>query len=145
MHIRQATADDAAALAELSSQFGYSASEQQVLERLGAMRESNEHLVLVACLDDGQIAGWIHVFLAHRVESDCFAELGGFVVDRQHRRGGIGRLLLDQAEEWAVGRGAHRLRVRSRTARQEVHGFFKRLGFAPAKEQLVLDKQLDGD
>lgn len=141
--IRHAVSEDSAALAELSAELGYPSSAEQTASRLVAILSSDEHLVLVAGLADGSVIGWVHVFLALRVESDPFAELGGFVVTEQYRGQGIGRSLLHAAEEWVAGRGIGKLRVRSRSTRREAHAFYERLGFSRTKEQLVLDKSMD--
>jgi len=85
----------------------------------------------------------MHVFLAFRVESDPFAEIGGFVVTEQHRGRGIGRLLLVAAEDWAKNHGIKKLRVRTRSTRLDAQVFYERLGFSQTKEQPVLDKSIE--
>jgi GNAT superfamily N-acetyltransferase len=97
--------------------------------------------VFVACTA-GKVVGWVHVFLALRVESDQFAELGGFVVSRKYRRSGIGRQLLAAAEEWVVSRGVAKLRVRSRSDRNDARVFYEKLGFSTTKVQNVFDKPM---
>lgn len=87
-----------------------------------------------------QIVGLIHIFLARRIESEPFAELGGLVVAESHRRRGIGRRLLARAEEWSAGCGVAKLRVRVRSDRNEACTFYRNLGFMKAKEQGVFDK-----
>lgn len=140
--IRTAVEGDSRALAELSVQLGYPTSNAQALERLRSILYSDEHLVLVASQSDGAVIGWVHVFLALRIESDRFAELGGFVVNENHRNRGIGRMLLRAAEEWVVDRGVAKLRVRSRSTRQDAHAFYERLGFRSTKQQHVFDKPM---
>lgn len=142
MTIRRATVADAPVIAELSRQLGYPTSLTQATDRLGVVLTSKEHAVLVGCSADRSVVGWIHVFLALRVESDPFAELGGFVVAEQHRGRGIGKRLLAAAEGWAVGQCVPKLRVRSRSGRTEAIAFYERQDFVRTKEQSVLDKPL---
>lgn len=140
--VRGAALDDAAALAELSRQLGYPASAVEVAMRLAPMLASDDHLVVVACAHDEGVVGWAHVFLARRVESAPFAELGGLVVEQSVRGRGVGRRLVAAAEAWAVERGVLKLRVRTRVERTDAAAFYPRLGFDPTKDQRVFDKRL---
>lgn len=143
--LRQATRKDAPAIADLSVQLGYPDPTRQTPQRLEFLILSPDHVVFVACLVDGTVVGWCHAFLAYRVESDPFTELGGIVVDEKHRGQGIGWSLLGAVEDWVRDRGISKLRVRSRSERVKTHGFFGRLGFQLVKGQHVFDKILDPD
>ncbi len=140
--IRNATLDDAAALSELSGTLGYPSSTREVLDRLEPITRSQDDSVLVACMPDGSVVAWAHIFLARRVEADMFAELGGLVVAEDRRRMGIAGALVTAAETWAAARGATRIRVRSRSSRTGAHAFYSKRGFARIKEQEVFEKIL---
>jgi len=140
--IRGATRNDAPKLAEMATQLGYPTSERQARTRLEALLESQRDAVLAACLADGSMLGWIHVFLALRIESQMFAELGGLVVREEHRGLGIGTLLACAAESWAAERGAVKLRVRCRSNRVDALAFYERRGFVKTKDQSVLDRTI---
>jgi len=143
--IRRATMDDSSALADLSTQLGYPTSQIQSANRLDVILDSKEHAILVTCLADGTVVGWVHAFLAFRVESDPFAEIGGFIVTEEFRRQRIGKCLLAAVEEWVIQNGVTKLRVRSRSNRVDTHTFFERLGFSKSKQQHVFDKSLKTD
>ena len=139
--IRPASIDDAHSIASLSRQLGYPASKADLEDRLASLLSDPDHAVFVALLGT-VVVGWIHVFVAHRVESETFAEIGGFVVDQRCRRRRIGRVLLAVAEDWAKEKAVRKLRVRSRSEREDARGFYESLGFTAIKEQRVFDKQL---
>ena len=140
--IRKATLDDSSALADLSTQLGYPATARQISNRLGIILNSKEHAILIACLANRFVVGWVHVFLTFRIESDPFAELGGFVVAEGSRRRGIGKSIWAEVEKWVVQNGITKIRVRSRSNRLEAHGFYERLGFSKSKHQHVFDMSL---
>lgn len=142
-NFREAHTDDAGAIALLCGELGYPTSEAQARNRLASVLGSDRDCALVAVTSDGSVVGWIHIFLASRILSDRFAELGGFVVAADHRGRGIGTKLLAEAESWAVQRGALQFRIRSRSARTDAHRFYERLGFRRTKTQHVFDKSLD--
>ena len=143
MKIRKALLEDAPQLAELSSQFGYPTTTLQSKDRLGILLKSNEHVVLVACNPVNKVVGWVHIFMALRLESDGFAEIGGIVVSEEYRGSGIGKDLLKASGKWAADNGVQKLRIRSRSTRSDTHAIFEHLGFEKTKEQYVFDKQID--
>ena len=110
VHLRRATIEDAPDIRALSAQLGYPDPSSRTVGRLEVILGEKDHAVLVACLADESVVGWIHVFVAHRLESDAFAELGGFVVAENQRGHGIGRLLLPAAEKWVLDQGLGKLR-----------------------------------
>lgn len=140
--IRAAVENDAASVALLSAELGYPASTEETKGRLTPLLASDRNAVFVAQSSDGLVVGWIHVFVARRVESGPFAELGGFVVRDGYRGRGIGRRMLAAAEAWALAQGVGKLRVRTRTTRKAAPAFYRRLGFASSKEQTVFDKRI---
>lgn len=134
--IRPAHPHDAAAFAELSGQLGYPATEEDLLGRLMVLCGQADHLVLAA-EKQGRVVGWLHAFVAQRIESPAFAEIGGMVVDASARGQGIGQQLVRAAVAWAHAQGLSSLRVRSNVVRTETHTFYLRLGFTSSKAQKV--------
>lgn len=142
MKIRPAQISDLSKITELSTQLGYPVSREDVEIRLREMLPKDDHIILVACQKENTVVGWIHAFLAYRIESALFAELGGFVVDEDHRGQGIGKQLLKAVEDWCRTREVGKLRVRTRADREDAHGFYETAGFQRTKTQLIFDKLL---
>src|SRR4051812_17255308 len=92
--IRQAVESDAAELARLTTQLGYPVSEESMQARLAPIIARPDHRLLVAETPGRGLAGWIHAFRSHLMESDSRVEIGGLVVDERWRRSGIGRKLV---------------------------------------------------
>ncbi|MGD8328256.1 MAG: GNAT family N-acetyltransferase [Acidobacteriota bacterium] len=145
IRIRRAQSDDAESLAHLSGELGYPAAAAAVAQRLAVLLDRGDHAVLVAESAEGRVLGWAHAFVAHRLESPSFAEIGGLVVSEGVRGQGIGRCLVAAAERWARNRGLGAIRVRSNVVREEAHAFYRRLGYENLKEQAVFRKSLDAD
>ena len=140
--VRVASVGDAEAIGRLSDQLGYPADDDMLRKRLSALLGSTLDSVYVAETDDA-VVGWIHVFASVKLESVAMAELGGLVVDEDHRGRGIGERLLQEAEGWAQRLGLSKIRVRTRATRTEAHKFYAREGYRRVKLQHVLDKELD--
>ena len=126
---RSARAGDAPSVAALVTQLGYESTSEEVAQRLARVLARSD--------------GWVHVELAEYVESGPFAAIGGLVVDRVHRRQGIGAALMAGAEAWARQQGCGVMRLWSSTTRTPAHRFYEGLGYAQVKTQYSFVKPLD--
>lgn len=140
--IRRARKEDAAAIADLAGQLGYPSTREQVERRLERVLPDAAHAVFVAQAPGGKMAGWMHVFGYHVLEADPRAEVAGLVVDAAQRGGGVGRLLMQQAEQWAREKGYTAVNLRSNIVRHEAHAFYQRIGYEMPKTQHVFRKDV---
>lgn len=139
--VRLATMQDAARLAELCGQLGYPSTTEEVERRLRLILPDQESAVFIA-ESGGNVVGWIDVFVSRLVETDQHAEIGGFVVDEGCRSQGVGRLLLERAEEWARAEGCSVMTLRSNVIREKAHTFYQNSGYAVVKTQKAFRKTL---
>jgi GNAT superfamily N-acetyltransferase len=142
MKIRRARRSDAARIGELSGQLGYPATAAQIARRFRGLRPAAQHAVFVADLPSSGVAGWIHVTVAHLVDSDTRAEVNGLVVAEGQRSLGAGARLLEAAEEWSRKRGCRSMSVRSNVIRERAHKFYERQGYEHYKSQKAFRKSL---
>jgi GNAT superfamily N-acetyltransferase len=140
--VRAAKVADARAIALLLEELGYPAEPEVVSERLLRLLARSDCLVAVAQSDDGEICGWIQAYSSEVLESGFRVEIAGLVTAKAWRRRGIGRLLVEWAESWAVGQGAQFVLVRSNVKRSESHAFYPALGYANTKTQSVYRKRI---
>lgn len=143
MLIRNAQITDSVEIARLSSQLGYEALVTEVLKRLEKLLANDDNAVYVMEENNGQITGWVHVHGRHLIEAQSFAEIGGLVVDENHRRKGIGEQLMRKCEEWARITGYQEVRLRSGGHRKDAHEFYKRIGYNNVKWQEVFSLKLN--
>ncbi|MGH7485056.1 MAG: GNAT family N-acetyltransferase [bacterium] len=144
MTIRPARPEDAAVIAGLATQLGYPNYPEEVALRLRDVLTQPVSAVLVAEGEDGTVIGYGHVFGAHRVDSDPFAEIGALVVDETRRSRGTGAALVAAMEAWAVEHGYREIRVRSNVVRERAHAFYDRLGFGRVKRQQIFARPISG-
>jgi GNAT superfamily N-acetyltransferase len=142
LKIRRARQSDAEQVAALSGQLGYPATPAQILQRMKGLKPSSEHAVFVADFPGTGIVGWLHVSVAHLIDSETRAEVNGLIVGEGQRSLGAGALLLDAAEKWARQRGCMAMNVRSNVIRERAHKFYERQGFEHYKTQKAFRKAL---
>ena len=141
-NIRLAWAEDAERIAVLCQQLGYPASQEEVQRRLNQIQQDEQHAVYVAELPDGRVVGWVHVHVCQLVVADPQAEIGGLVVDEGYRRCGVGRLLMQQAEQWAREKECWAIYLRSNAVRKDAHVFYEETGYSNVKTSMAFRKAL---
>ena len=145
MVIRPSLPKDADAISSLSSQLGYPLPPHEAAVFQDSLLQLPDHLVLVAEDAEGQVRGWVHVFISRRLFVPGFAELGGLVVHNGHRQSGIGSALLAKAEEWAIAAGCPVFRIRTNTKRLDADIFYRSAGYELSKTQSVFEKALPSE
>ena len=142
IEIRNIKRIDEEAIAKLAGQLGYPTSVHELRERLAQILEDENQAVFVAESPEMEVVGWVHVFKAHRLVVEPFAEIGGLVVIEEWRASGVGRALLKTAETWARDRVVSGMRVRSNIIREGAQRFYEHLGYNNVKTQNVFLKEL---
>lgn len=142
LEIRECQLSDANALAHLSAQLGYAVPADEMQRRLTHISNDPKHAVLVACLESGEVVGWIDVGIVFHLQSGAYCEIGGLVVSDAVRGKGIGRELVVAAEQWATARGLKKVLVRSNAIRADAHRFYLRENYTMVKTSAVFEKKL---
>jgi GNAT superfamily N-acetyltransferase len=127
-HVRDAKPSDAPRLVELITFLGHPIDEKTVRKNLTALKKTGD-TPLVATLD-GKVVGMCGV--SKRIVIHRPAPLGritALVVDEAAQGHGIGKLLVEAAEEWCQKGGCQLLEVTSNDRRTEAHAFYRHLGY----------------
>jgi N-acetylglutamate synthase-like GNAT family acetyltransferase len=141
VQIRPPRTADAQQLSVLNRQLGYATEIEELVSRINKLSELHEHFVAVAEVD-GTVVGWVQAEHRFSMETGDKAELVGLIVGAATRRSGVGRLLVQAAENWATDRGLLSVVVRSNVIRPESHSFYRRIGYRQSKTQHVYAKPL---
>jgi GNAT superfamily N-acetyltransferase len=140
--VRPPKAQDHGKIAKLACQLGYPSTPDEIRARIERARRRAQSAVLVAEGPDGEVVGWVGVYVFRSVETDPYVEISGLVVDENVRSRGIGRVLLQAADEWALGQGCDEIAVHSNVIRKRAHAFYEQNGYLLRKTQAVLHKRL---
>jgi GNAT superfamily N-acetyltransferase len=141
IRIREITPLDAPQAAILCAELGYPATVDALRHRIEFLMCQPDHVVFVALYLEG-VAGWVSVAITHQLCVESRAEITGLVVSSELRGRGIGRLLVERAEQWALSRGLKEMLVRSRVTREDAHRFYLREGYERTKTSAVFTKHL---
>ena len=140
--VRQMRPEDTSSVAALTTQLGYPATEDEIRRRYDLIKDRWDARLFVAQHAGNVIVGWIHVQATYLLECDARAEIWGLVVSDKARGTGVGRRLVEAAEEWALIRGLDVIVLRSNYLRTEAQGFYEHLGYTVTKTQNAFRKNL---
>jgi GNAT superfamily N-acetyltransferase len=130
MDVREATTQDAGAVAGLLDELGYPSTPTEVRQRLEIWLDEPYSRVLLAA-DDGRVVGSMSVHaIPHLERNGRWLRIESLVVTAGSRGGGAGRLLIKAAESLARSWDCHAIEVTSSRQREGAHAFYRRLGFS---------------
>ena len=119
---------DATGVASLLGQLGYPADPRDIPARLSAFG-SGSTIAWVAEMHDRLVGlATAHVIRSLH-KSEVVAMLTVLVVDERARGSGVGRAMVQKAEEWAASQGASAISLTSALRRTDAHEFYRRLGY----------------
>lgn len=128
--VRPATQDDADRLASLLTDEGYPAGGTDIAARLERYLGIGSQVLVAEA--GGDVVGFVSVLVLPRFEvGDLFARITSLVVDAGVRERGIGRLLMQAAEDQARVAGAAWLEVTAGHHRPDARRLFESLGYDP--------------
>lgn len=131
VEIRKATINDVPVLAELMEQLGYSTTIQSMNSRFRHIELNPDYHTFVASIN-GDVVGMIGLIKCFYYQMDgVYVKIAALVVDSRFRHEGIGKQLVEEAENWAKSLGATGMSVNSgnRPERVDAHRFYKRIGY----------------
>ncbi|NQY22994.1 MAG: GNAT family N-acetyltransferase [Campylobacteraceae bacterium] len=135
--IRSATPLDFEGINFVSAHLGYkNLSNDESKRKLDQLFNSETDFVYVA-ESKGIIIAWLHLFLARRLASNDFFEIGGLVVNPNQRGQGVGKSLINHV----MNKHQSSIRVRCNQNRTEAHKFYEKISFENKKVQNVFEKQ----
>ncbi|GAA6621231.1 N-acetyltransferase family protein [Scytonema sp. NUACC26] len=142
VNIRPGEIKDAERMTILCKELGYPVTLQEIQQRLASIQRNKTHAIYVATLADDYVVAWAHAHICDTIISPTQAILFGLIVDESYRHCGIGSLLMQHIEHWALLNNCQGVLFRSNIKRKEAHSFYERIGYTNIKQSLTFQKVL---
>ena len=140
--LREAILSDAEMLYRLNKdELGYNFDLENTRIRLTSILNNLSHKIIVALVDE-EIVAYVHGVDYDLFYSYSLKNIMGLAVSSKYKRRGIGRLLMQEIENWAKDTGAVGVRLNSGSTRQEAHEFYLSCGYELKKEQKNFFKEI---
>ena len=130
--IRDADVNDLAALTGLMTDLGYPATLEEFTGRFKHIAVHPDYKTIVALAGD-ELVGMAGLSKNIYYEANgMYLRILAFVVKQNCRELGIGRLLIEASEQWALEQGLTTVFINSgnRAERDAAHAFYKKMGYA---------------
>jgi GNAT superfamily N-acetyltransferase len=137
--IRQASHEDAPAIAALLAELGHPTDVAVIPQRLDGVRAEGDE-AFVATEGDGPVVGFFSIARVAVVHgSGPVALITALVVTESARGRGVGRRMVDAARQWAREAGCVRLLVTSADHRADAHAFYPACGMPYTGRRFACD------
>ncbi|PSL43234.1 ribosomal protein S18 acetylase RimI-like enzyme [Salsuginibacillus halophilus] len=142
MEIRQAATRDVKQIAQLLEQLGYPTTIERLHQRIKVIEAHPNHDIFVCETQEG-IVGMIGLNTGlFYVQDGSYVQISALVVDQNHRGQGIGKKLLEEAEQWADKKGAAvtTLNIDKHVEHRTPQQFYTKMGYE--RESIFFSKKL---
>jgi ribosomal protein S18 acetylase RimI-like enzyme len=131
IEIRACTPDDAVAVSTLLGELGYTISVRQATEHIRELSKTRADPTFLA-IADGQVLGLLASHICRVLQYPSpIVRVTALVVDRRARRRGVGKRLMEHAEQVGSAAGCEFVELTSAMDRAEAHAFYRSIGYEP--------------
>jgi len=121
------------------NEMGYEYPFEDTKKQLEQLLNDSNHKIYVAIVAD-KIVGYIHANNYDLLYAPHLKNIMGIAVSSDFRKNGIGKMLLNEVENWAQNTGAYGVRLVSGATRIGAHAFYEFCGYTRNKEQINFKK-----
>lgn len=137
MNIRRTSYKDIDPVLTLMHELGYFPEKSTIIENITKYARSPEYEVFVAEAKD-KLVGCIslHVMQLFHIKGNV-GRITSIAVSREYRRNGIGKALVEAADEYFRSMGCVKAEVTSADHRKDAHMFYQAVGFVLDERRFI--------
>lgn len=107
---------------------------------LDVLNHDDEKIFLAVC--DDEVIGYIYVNIYDVLYQEPIANIVSFILNMNKKHNGVGKTLIEAAENWAKDKGIKKARIVSDVNRTHGHSLFKKLGYVINETDFEFKKAL---
>jgi len=126
--LRDAKPGDAGRLVELIHELGHEIGEKAARRNIATLKKLGEAPIVVTL--DKKVVGMIGIHRMVTIHRDApVGRIPVLVVAKEAKGLGLGRMLVDAAEQWCRKKGCKLIEVTSNDRRADAHAFYRHMGY----------------
>ena len=142
--IREMNKFDSLKCKELTVQLGYPDQLVDFDKRFSLINKlPHHHLVVAETTAEKMAVAWMHLEIRYLLVSSFKVEISAIVVDQKFQGNGIGKKLLNYAENWTKNCGFKDIFLHTNILKEETHSFYLKFGYQNTKDSKMFSKVLD--
>lgn len=145
MFCREMRETDISSFPELVEELGFKVSRDEIRNIYHKLVNDDSNALYVVEAIDQKVVGWVHVAIYTTLTVDKMAIVLDILVSHAYRGVGLGKLLMEKAELWAINKGCLGIRLYSNVNRPEAHKFYNSLGYEMKANSLLFVKHFNTD
>ncbi|EIT85867.1 N-acetyltransferase GCN5 [Fictibacillus macauensis ZFHKF-1] len=127
--IRRGTIEDSEAFAYLMADLGYPTTSEEMRERLTYLLQDPAYVCFAAC-HSHEVIGMIGLMKNYFFERNgTYIQILLLTVSEHYRGNGIGKALVEYAEEWAIGQGCTAVVLQIGKQQHALHSFYRNINY----------------
>jgi predicted N-acetyltransferase YhbS len=129
IRIRACTPEDAPGVSALLDELGYTVSASQAAAHIRQLGNTGSDPAFLA-IEDGQVLGLVALHICRMLQYAApVMRVTALVVAKRTRRRGVGKLLMEHAEQLAATAGCEAVELTSAVGRTDAHAFYRSIGY----------------
>lgn len=118
-----------------------SLSKDQLEDKILDVLNHDDEKIFIAVCDD-EVIGYIYVNIYDVLYQEPIANIVSFILNMNKKHNGVGKTLIEAAENWAKDKGIKKARIVSDDNRTHGHSLFKKLGYVINETDFEFKKAL---
>lgn len=118
-----------------------SLSKDQLEDKILDVLNHDDEKIFIAVCDD-EVIGYIYVNIYDVLYQEPIANVVSFILNMNKKHNGVGKTLIEAAENWAKDKGIKKARIVSDVNRTHGHSLFKKLGYVINETDFEFKKAL---
>lgn len=118
-----------------------SLSKDQLEDKILDVLNQDDEKIFIAVCDD-EVIGYIYVNIYDVLYQEPIANVVSFILNMNKKHNGVGKTLIEAAENWAKDKGIKKARIVSDVNRTHGHSLFKKLGYVINETDFEFKKAL---
>ena len=135
MILRKLNEHDIPGLALIYKQFWNEESSIDKMVSLYKKLMLDENYIILCAVSENRLVGSIQGIICYELYGDCkpFLVVENMIVDKEHRRKGVGKLLFNELEDYARQNECYQILLITERDRNDACGFYENVGFSKGK------------